>query len=131
MDWQVSVVAFRKYQTWIDTVLIALTLLVVITPVAIVALTLGSQSPALATGSLMTVNSIGAVLDVRTLLLMLSLPSGALVRHAGDGSPPVLRAGKLRVAGYRSRAWTVFRSLSSARWAASLRSSATSSSRAS
>lgn len=85
LDWEVSVVTFGKYQTRLETAVIALAPLVIVTPFGIAALALGGDGFVIAAAVLLAVNSAGAVADVRTVLLMLSLPAGELVRHDGRG----------------------------------------------
>jgi hypothetical protein len=85
LDWTVSVVTFGDFQTRLETAVIALAPLVLFTPFGIVALAFGGEGLAVAAGVLLAVNAAGAVLDVRTALLMLSLPRGTLVRHDSAG----------------------------------------------
>ncbi len=85
LDWMVSVVTFGDFQTRLETAVIALAPLALFTPFGIVALAVGGEGLVIAAGVLLAVNAAGAVLDVRTVLLMLSLPSGTLVRHDDTG----------------------------------------------
>jgi hypothetical protein len=85
LDWTVSVITFGDFQTRLETAVIALAPLVLFTPFGIVALALGGEGLVIAAGVLLAVNAAGAVVDVRTALLMLSLPSGTLVRHDNTG----------------------------------------------
>lgn len=85
LDWTVSVVTFGDFQTRLETAVIALAPLVLFTPFGIAALALGGEGLVIAAGVLLAVNAAGAVVDVRTALLMLSLPPGTLVRHDDAG----------------------------------------------
>ena len=85
LDWTVSVVTFGDFQTRLETAVIALAPLVLFTPFGIVALAFGGEGLVIAASVLLAANAAGAVLDVRTALLMLSLPSGTLVRHDDTG----------------------------------------------
>ena len=85
LDWEVSVITFGKCQTRQETAVIALAPLVLVTLFGVVALALGGDGLVVAAGVLLAVNAAGAVVDVQTVLLMLSLPTGELVRHDGNG----------------------------------------------
>ena len=85
LDWQVSVVTFGKFQTRLETTLITLAPLVLFTPFGVAALVLGGDGFTIAAGVVLLINTAGAVLDVRTALLMLSLPAGELVRCDMEG----------------------------------------------
>ena len=85
VDWTVSVITFGDYQTRLQTALITLAPLLLFTPVGIAILVLGGNGVTLIVTLLLLFNTAGAVFDVRTALLMLSLPSGDLVRLDGAG----------------------------------------------
>ena len=85
LDWEVSVITFGRCQTRLETAVIALAPLLLFTPFGIAALILGGEGFTIAAGVVLLVNTTGAVLDVRTVLLMLSLPRGELVRFDSDG----------------------------------------------
>ena len=85
LDWEVSVITFGRCQTRLETAVIALAPLVIVTPFGIAALAFGGDGLVVAAAVLLAVNTAGAVIDVRTVLLMLSLPAGELLRHDGRG----------------------------------------------
>lgn len=84
-DWAVSTVTYGDFQSRFETALIALAPLVVFTPFAVAVLALGDDALSIAGAVLLLANTAGAAVDVRTALLMLSLPSGELLRHDGNG----------------------------------------------
>lgn len=85
LDWEVSVITFGRCQTRLETAVIALAPLALFTPFGIAALAFGGEGLVVAAAVLLAVNTAGAVVDVRTLLLMLSLSAGTLVRHDKEG----------------------------------------------
>ena len=85
LDWRFILIPFGEFQSRFDTLVIAVAPLVLVTPVGIAALASGSAVLAGAASLLLTVNTLGAVADIETVLLMLALPPGALVRHDSAG----------------------------------------------
>lgn len=85
VDWEVHVITFGAYQTRLQTTLITLAPLLLFTPVGIAILVIGGNGVTLIVTLLLLLNTSGAVFDVRTALLMLSLPSGDLVRFDSAG----------------------------------------------
>lgn len=85
LDWTFTVIPHGEFQSRTDTAVIALAPLLAFTPVGIAVLVFGGKAVAAAAAFLLTLNAVGAFLDIRTAVLMLSLPRGTLVRHDREG----------------------------------------------